>query len=84
MTRVLLMLLTASMLFSSLGCAEPESSFPEYANDREMMIGGWDSPMNTLEDIQLAKDMGLTHMFLDSVFDKRGTKAYEDALKLYE
>ena len=86
MKRVLLMTLAAAMLFSAVGCAGPktEANFPEYQDDREMMIGGWDSPMNTLEDIQLAKDMGLTHMFLDSVFAKRGTKAYEDALKLYE
>ena len=52
--------MVVSMLLSIAGCSEQETAFPEYEDDREMMIGGWDSPMNTLEDIQLAKDMGVT------------------------
>lgn len=38
-------------------------AFPEYADDKQMMIGGWDSPMNTLEDYRMAKEMGLTTYF---------------------
>ena len=82
--KVLQVTLAATMILFAVGCSEQEAAFPEYEDDREMMIGAWDSPMNTLEDIQLAKDMGLTHMFLDSVYAKRGTEAYEEALKLYE
>lgn len=45
-----------------------------------MMIGGWDAPLPTLEDYRLAKEMGLTFMFLDDLFVKRGTQAYADVL----
>ena len=50
--------------------------FPSYANDKRMMIGGWDSPIPTLEDYQMAKDMGLTMMFVDQVYAKMGTEEY--------
>ena len=55
-----------------------------YQDDKEMMIGGWDAPINTLADYQLAKDMGLTFMFLDDLFVKRGTQAYFDVLGFCE
>lgn len=87
MVKMLALALTTATLFSLGGCflfPRDNSKIPEYADDREMMIGGWDSPLSTLEDIQIAKDMGLTHMFLDSYHEKRGTKAFEDTLKLYE
>lgn len=78
--------LIAAVLLPVAGCIQQPQAivFPEYEDDREMLIGGWDSPMNTLEDIQIAKDMGLTHMFLDQRHAQRGTQAYEDALRLYE
>lgn len=78
--------LIATILLPTAGCFLQRAAivFPEYEDDREMLIGGWDSPKNTLEDIQIAKDMGLTHMFLDSYHAKRGSEAYEDALRLYE
>lgn len=83
--RIMSMALLTTVLLSTVACLGVEKkSFPEYEDDREMMIGAWDAPMNTLEDIQIAKDMGLTHMFLDQYHAKRGTQAYEDALKLYE
>ena len=75
--------MAAAMTLSAVGlsgCGEQESDFPVYADDKEMMIGGWDAPRNTLEDYRLAKDMGLTFLFLDDLFVKRGTKAYEDVL----
>ena len=86
MIKAISFALTTIILFGSVGCTKPqeEKKFPEYADDREVMIGGWDSPRNTLEDIQMAKDMGLTHMFLDQVFAGRGTEAYKEALRLYE
>ena len=34
---------------------------------KQMLIGGWDSPITTLEDYQMEKDMGLTMMFVDQV-----------------
>ena len=83
--KILAMALMTTLLFSTVACSlGAKKSFPEYEDDREMLIGAWDAPMNTLEDIQIAKDMGLTHMFLDQYHAKRGTQAYEDALKLYE
>ena len=81
--KVLLVISILTLVFPVGGCVG-NRPFPEYIDDREMMIGGWDSPMNTLEDIQIAKDMGLTHMVLGSVHAKRGTQAYKDALELYE
>ena len=82
--KFLAMMLMSTMIFSMVSCFGNTKSFPEYEDDREMMIGGWDSPMNTLEDIQIAKDMGLTHMFLDQNHARRGTPEYEAALRLYE
>ena len=85
--RIMALMLTVANLFTLSGCflnPKSDAKFPEYEDDREMLIGGWDSPMNTLKDIQIAKEMGLTHIFLDGFHAKRGTKGYEDALKLYE
>lgn len=91
--RIVAWLLTSAIILSMTSCfdfsffeeeEERTNNFPVYIDDREMMIGGWDAPMNTLEDIQIAKDMGLTHIFLDQYHAKRGTQAYKDALKLYE
>ena len=68
------------------GCAGKSISenYPEYADDRYMWIGGWDVPINTLEDYQMAKDMGLTHMFIDSWFEKKGTEGYYKQLEYCE
>jgi len=67
------------------GCSSDGlKALPEYQDNKEMMIGGWDSPINTLADYQLAKDMGLTHMFIDQYFASKGTKEYEDILKYCE
>ena len=85
--KMLALTLIATMLLPTVGCFQqkPEAiAFPEYEDDREVLIGGWDAPKNTLEDIQIAKDMGLTHMFLDQYHAKRGTPEYEAALRLYE
>lgn len=85
LAKVTVLLLVATMLLSTVACfKEEKKKFPEYADDREMMIGAWDAPLNTLADIQIAKDMGITHMFLDQYHVKRGTKEYEDTLRLYE
>ncbi len=63
------------------GCGGEESRpFPEYEDDKVMMIGGWDAPLPTLEDYRLAKEMGLTFIFLDDLFVKRGTQQYADVL----
>lgn len=62
------------------GCKQKSVPFPEYADDKTMMIGGWDAPINTLEDYRIAKEMGLDFIFLDDLFVKRGTQAYLDVL----
>ncbi len=59
-------------------------AFPEYADDKQMMIGGWDSPMNTLEDYRMAKEMGLTHIFIDEYFAPKGSQDYKDILGFCE
>lgn len=86
LTKAIAFALMLTTVLSMVSCflLEDKKSFPEYEDDREMMIGAWDAPLPTLEDIQIAKDMGITHMFLDQYHVKRGTKEYEDALRLYE
>ncbi|MDE6398245.1 MAG: hypothetical protein K2L51_02895 [Clostridiales bacterium] len=59
----------------------PNEKYPEYASGKHMWIGGWDVPPNTQADYQMAKDMGLTHMFMDGAFARRDTEAYFDQLR---
>ena len=53
---------------------------------KKMMIGGWVEPIGTYEDYKLAKDMGITHMFIgDSCFGiERDTEKYFELLKMAE
>ena len=50
------------------------------------MIGAWVEPVNSIEAYRLAKDMGLTHLFVgDSAFGiERGTEEFADILRLCE
>lgn len=79
-------LLLASSVVGFVACGDDGSlaAFPEYEDNKQMMIGGWDSPINTQEDYQLAKDMGLTHIFIDQYFAKKGTEKYYEILKFCE
>lgn len=54
--------------------------YPTYADDKELMIGGWDSPIPTKENYQAAKDMGLTHIFLDQVYANIDSPQYAEIL----
>lgn len=77
--------LAACTAFSLAGCGGSVSEvYPEYADDKSMWIGGWDVPINTLEDYQMAKDMGLTHMFIDNYMAKKGTTDYYKQLEYCE
>lgn len=58
-----------------------EGLFPEYDDSKVMLIGGWDAPINTKEDYQFAKDMGLNTMFLDEAFVQRGTDDFKQILE---
>lgn len=58
--------------------------FPVYENDKVMMIGGWDEPMNTLADYQFAKDMGLNLMLLGGRYAKIGSEEFKDTLSYCE
>ncbi len=74
---LLLVMTTAAGLLSGCGFGAPKKeTFPEYEDDKQIVIGGWDVPINTLEDYQMAKDMGLTHMFIDGIFETKGTDGY--------
>ena len=79
-------ILGALSLVGFAGCGDSDglAALPEYKDDKYMMLGGWDSPINTLEDYRLAKDMGLTHLFIDQYFAKKGTQDYEDILGFCE
>ena len=61
---------------------------PVYEKGKEFMIGAWDSPMETRADYQLAKDMGLTHMFVDygglAGQSVRGSKGFLELLELMD
>lgn len=70
------LILVFVFVFALAGCTPANETYPEYEDNKSMWIGGWDVPMNTLEDYQMAKDMGLTHMFIDNMFAKKGTDAY--------
>lgn len=79
---VIALALAACTAFSLAGCGEPAAEvYPEYTDDKAMWIGGWDVPINTLEDYQMAKDMGLTHMFIDNFMAKKGTADYYKQLE---
>ena len=75
-------LAAALTAISFVGCGgnDPQSQikeiYPEYQDDKAMWIGGWDPPINTLEDYKLAAEMGITHMFIDQSQAKKGTQAY--------
>ncbi|MDE6504257.1 MAG: hypothetical protein K2L42_00110 [Clostridia bacterium] len=80
----LALILAGVTALSITGCSNGVSSadeqYPEYDNNQYMWIGGWDPPINTEADYKLAAEMGLTHMFIDGVMAKRGTKAFTDQL----
>ena len=75
------LILVFVFVFALVGCTPANETYPEYEDNKSMWIGGWDVPMNTLEDYQMAKDMGLTHMFIDNMFAKKGTDAYVKQLQ---
>ena len=77
----LALILVFVFVFALAGCNPANETYPEYEDNKSMWIGGWDVPMNTLEDYQMAKDMGLTHMFIDNMFAKKGTDAYAKQLQ---
>lgn len=81
---VFALLLVAVILCTLVGCTPANNGYPEYEDNKSMWIGGWDVPMNTLEDYQMAKDMGLTHMFIDNMFAKKGTEEYAQQLRYCE
>lgn len=82
---VIALALAACTAFSLVGCGESVSEvYPEYTDDKAMWIGGWDVPINTLEDYQMAKDMGLTHMFIDNFMAAKGTPDYYKQLEYCE
>ena len=80
--RIVTIFMTALMLFSTIGCGggKKKALFPVYDDSKQMAIAGWDSPIDTLADYQLAKDMGLTYMFIDEMFAQRGTEKYKQIL----
>ena len=91
----LMVLLSAVLAFCGFACNNGENGgggktevgkivLPEWSNDKAITISGWDSPINTLADYQLAKDMGLTHMFIDQFFARRGTAGYGEILGFCE
>ncbi len=79
--------LAACVAFSAVGCGKKEQQeppaevYPEYEDNKSMWIGGWDVPVNTLADYQMAKDMGLTHMFIDGFSEPRGSEGFIDQLR---
>lgn len=68
----------------SLSGCKHEITLPDYSDGPEMMIGGFHNPLPYIEDFQLAKDAGFTHMLVDSelIDGAFGSQAYMDALEL--
>ncbi|MDR3319099.1 MAG: hypothetical protein LBS99_06630 [Clostridiales bacterium] len=84
MAAVLTGIIVAAVAFGCGGAKPNGVTVPEYDNQLEMMIGGWNSPVVTLADYQLAKDMGLTHMFVDEALGLRGTPNFVRNLEYCE
>lgn len=63
------------------GSAYGKETYPEWQDNKSMWVGGWDVPINTEADYKMAKDMGLTHMFIDGSMATKGTEAYLDQLR---
>ena len=76
--------LTAVSITCGAGCTTTSETYPEFEDNKSMWIGGWDVPMNTKADYQMAKDMGLTHMFIDNIFAAKGSEGYIQQLKYCE
>lgn len=76
--------LTAVSITCGVGCSTAAENYPEYEDNKSMWIGGWDVPRNTKADYQMAKDMGLTHMFIDNVFAPKGSEDYIQQLRYCE
>ena len=82
-TKSAVALILAGLTAISLtGCNKnpSEEAYPEYEDNQYMWIGGWDPPINTEADYKMAAEMGLTHMYIDGVMAKRGTKEFTDQL----
>lgn len=58
-----------------------KENYPEWEDNKSMWVGGWDVPINTEADYKMAKDMGLTHMFIDGSMAAKGSEAYLDQLR---
>ena len=77
--------LAVPVCFTACGKAKDNIVIPTYQTDEELMICGWNAPISTVADYQLAKDMGLTHMFIDEDLGiRRGTAAYAETLNICE
>ncbi len=82
---LLTLCLVLCLAAGSVGCGATnmgtgEEAYPTYSDDKELMIGGWDSPIPTKENYQAAKDMGLTHIFLDQYYARMDSPQYETTL----
>lgn len=80
----LLSLVMAATVLAGCGEKPVSENYPEYADDKGIWIGGWDVPINTLEDYRMAKDMGLTHMFIDNFMAQKGSADYYKQLEYCE
>ena len=56
------------------GSAYGKETYPEWQDNKSMWVGGWDVPINTEADYKMAKDMGLTHMFIDGSMATKAPK----------
>lgn len=73
-----------SLSVGLLGCGQA-ADLPTYETEREMMIGAWLEPANTEEAYTLAKEMGITHLFLGGDYTGgRENQGYWDSLELAE
>lgn len=70
-----LLLAVISLLAGMCGC-EKEAELPTYETEQEMMIGAWLEPADNEEAYTLAKEMGITHLFLGG--DYSGGRENED------
>ena len=82
---ILLAFLIGASVMAFSGCGGTsgvKDTVPEYTEEKNFLIGGWDNPPNTKKAYDTAKEMGLDFMFLSQKWASLGTEEYLKGLDI--
>lgn len=80
-----LLFVAITLCIGMYGCGKESAELPTYETERKMMIGAWLEPANNEQAYTLAKEMGITHLFLGGDYTAgRENENYWASLKLAE